>query len=165
MQIKSYKKMFFLVLFLNILASTIINSTLKKAEIFSELHKRGISLSDNQMIVMAVVGTLVTMFTFLIILVVSRFLLVLAFKIIYKGNQNKDFLNEIYFSSIGLKLIVSTIAIVTLMSGTQLGSILTNVVAIILYILYVFMNKNNKEKYKKDVIVQFVAGCLLILLI
>lgn len=165
MQIKNYKKVFFLLLFLNILSSAIINSTLKKAEIFSELHKRGISLSDNQIIVMAVVGTLVTMFTFLIILVISRFLLVLVFKVLYKGNQNKDFLNEIYFSSIGLKLMISTLAIVTLISGTQLGSILTNIIAIGLYVLYIFMNRSNREKSKKDIIVQLVIGCLLILFI
>ncbi|QWI63516.1 hypothetical protein EXW57_27645 (plasmid) [Bacillus mycoides] len=165
MQIKNYKKLFFLALFLNILSSTIINSTLKKTEIFSELHKRGISLSDNQIIVMAVVGTLVTMFTFLIILVISRFLLVLVFKVLYKGSQNKDFLNEIYFSSIGLKLMISTLAIVTLISGTQLGSILTNIITIGLYVLYIFMNRSNQEKSKKDIIVQLVIGCLLILFI
>ncbi|MDT2173456.1 hypothetical protein, partial [Paenibacillus larvae] len=64
------------------------------------------------------------------------------FKIVFKKGDRK-LINEIYFVSVGSKLIFSTVAIVTLFSATSWTFIFTSSCGIILYVIYLFANKQN----------------------
>ncbi|AQT85635.1 hypothetical protein ERICIV_00827 [Paenibacillus larvae subsp. larvae] len=62
MKMKKYKTVFFLILFVNILTTIVINSTVRKSEIFNEAITKGISLTHNQMTVVAMVSSIFTVF-------------------------------------------------------------------------------------------------------
>ncbi|MDI3311568.1 MAG: hypothetical protein QJR05_09125 [Thermoanaerobacterium sp.] len=161
---KKYKTFFFLSLFVYILAYSIINSTINRGYILSSINKH---LSSGQMIIAIITGTAISIFTLFIFLVLARLLLVFLFKIIYKNNVDENFLNEIYFTSAGLKLLISMITVLTLISGTTLGWIIANAVAILLYFIFVFFNKVNIDvkRSRKKIIIQSVVGALVILFI
>ncbi|MDT2248093.1 hypothetical protein P7H16_15675 [Paenibacillus larvae] len=163
---KKYKTAFFLILFLNILTTIVINSTARKSEIFNEAITKGISLTHNQMTVVAMVSSIFTVFLLSVFLILARLLLILMFKIVFKKGDRK-LINEIYFVSVGSKLIFSTVAIVTLFSATSWTFIFTSSCGIILYVIYLFANKQNtiSGRTKKENIFQLITGCLLILLI
>ncbi|ARF70655.1 hypothetical protein B7C51_24580 (plasmid) [Paenibacillus larvae subsp. pulvifaciens] len=163
---KKHKLAFFFILFLYILASIVMNSTVRKSEIFNEAINKGISLTHNQVTVLAVVSSIFTVLLLSIFLILARLLLILMSKIVFK-KEDKKLINEIYFVSVGSKLIFSTIAIVTLFSTTSWNFILTSSCAIILYVIYFFTNKQNNisERPKKEIMFQVITGCLLILFI
>lgn len=167
MKMKKYKTVFFLILFVNILTTIVINSTVRKSEIFNEAITKGISLTHNQMTVVAMVSSIFTVFLLSVFLILARLLLILIFKIVFKKKGDKKLINEIYFISVGSKLIFSTVAIVSLFSATSWTFIFTSSCAIILYIIYLFANKQNtiSGRTKKENIFQLITGCLLILLI
>lgn len=73
---------------------------------------------------------------------VSNVLIFAAFIEALKIGDRK-LINEIYFVSIGSKLIFSTVAVLTLISATSWNFIFASVGAIILYIIYFFANKQN----------------------
>lgn len=151
---------------MNILTTIVINSTARKSEIFNEAITKGISLTHNQMTVVAMVSSIFTVFLLSVFLILARLLLILMFKIVFKKGDRK-LINEIYFVSVGSKLIFSTVAIVTLFSATSWTFIFTNSCGIILYVIYLFANKQNtiSGRTKKENIFQLITGCLLILLI
>lgn len=151
---------------MNILTTIVINSTARKSEIFNEAITKGISLTHNQMTVVAMVSSIFTVFLLSVFLILARLLLILMFKIVFKKGDRK-LINEIYFVSVGSKLIFSTVAIVTLFSVTSWTFIFTSSCGIILYVIYLFANKQNtiSGRTKKENIFQLITGCLLILLI
>lgn len=151
---------------MNILTTIVINSTARKSEIFNEAITKGISLTHNQMTVVAMVSSIFTVFLLSVFLILARLLLILMFKIVFKKGDRK-LINEIYFVSVGSKLIFSTVAIVTLFSATSWTFIFTSSCGIILYVIYLFANKQNtiSGRTKKENIFQLITGCLLILLI
>ncbi|MEV3398944.1 hypothetical protein ABNB80_14210 [Paenibacillus larvae] len=151
---------------MNILTTIVINSTARKSEIFNEAITKGISLAHNQMTVVAMVSSIFTVFLLSVFLILARLLLILMFKIVFKKGDRK-LINEIYFVSVGSKLIFSTVAIVTLFSATSWTFIFTSSCGIILYVIYLFANKQNtiSGRTKKENIFQLITGCLLILLI
>lgn len=151
---------------MNILTTIVINSTARKSEIFNEAITKGISLTHNQMTVVAMVSSIFTVFLLSVFLILASLLLILMFKIVFKKGDRK-LINEIYFVSVGSKLIFSTVAIVTLFSATSWTFIFTSSCGIILYVIYLFANKQNtiSGRTKKENIFQLITGCLLILLI
>lgn len=163
---KKYKTAFFLILFLNILTTIVINSTARKSELLNEVTNKGISLAHNQMTVVVVVSSIFTVFLLSVFLILARLLLILMFKIVFKKGDRK-LINEIYFVSVGSKLIFSTVAIVTLFSATSWTFIFTSSCGIILYVIYLFANKQNtiSGRTRKEIMFQVITGCLLILFI
>ncbi|AQR79290.1 hypothetical protein ERIC1_1c34170 [Paenibacillus larvae subsp. larvae DSM 25719] len=123
-------------------------------------------MTHNQMTVVAMVSSIFTVFLLSVFLILARLLLILMFKIVFKKGDRK-LINEIYFVSVGSKLIFSTVAIVTLFSATSWTFIFTSSCGIILYVIYLFANKQNtiSGRTKKENIFQLITGCLLILLI
>ncbi|MDR5601299.1 hypothetical protein [Paenibacillus larvae] len=74
---------------------------------------------------------------------VSNVLLIFAAFIEALKIGDRKLINEIYFVSIGSKLIFSTVAVLTLILATSWNFIFASVGAIILYIIYFFANKQN----------------------
>lgn len=156
-QNKHKKSFFFIALIFEILALVIVNSTYNRSSMvdgFSKNEKNGA----------LIIGIISSIFILSVILIIARFSLILVLKLVCREAYNTNLLNDIYYISAGIKLIFSMIAVVTLISGTTLGYITTNILSIFFYALYLFY-KNKLKDSKGSIILQTILGILIILFI
>ncbi|WP_251861364.1 hypothetical protein [Clostridium sp. Marseille-Q2269] len=163
MKSKKQKTVFFINVIIYILTLFTLNCTIRKNEVGSIMKLSG-KVSDNVLIATILIGSLVTVFILVVILVLARFLLQLVFKLAYKGNKDKSFLNESYFVPLSIKIFLLIVLQIIMASGFIVKSVWISLLALTGYVIYIFVFKikSDIEKNNKDMVFQIITGALLI---
>mgnify|MGYP000864639093 CR=1 FL=1 len=163
MKSEKQKNIFFGTLVIYILSLVILNCTIRRNEVGS-IMKLPSKVSDNALTAAIIIGSLVTVFVLVVILVLARFILQLVFKIIYKGNKDRALLNETYFVPLTIKIFFLILLQFIEASGFTVKSIWASLAAIVGYAVYLFAFKgrNDVEKNNNDMVFQIFTGALLI---
>lgn len=163
MKSEKQKDIFFVTLAIYILSLVILNCTIRRNEV-EFIMKLPSKVSDDVLTVAIIIGSLVSVFVFVVILILDRFILQIIFKIIYKESMDRTLLNETYFVPLTIKIFFRTLLQFIEVSGVTVKSIGTSLAAIIGYAIYLFAFRKNDVENNSNIIFKFFTGILLIFL-
>lgn len=162
MNSKMQKNIFFVTLIIYSLTLLVLNCTIRMDEV-KDLMNLTSEIPENAIMGAIIIGSLVTILMLAVILILARFLLQIAFKIIYKDNKDRSLLNEVYFVPLTIKIFFLIVLQFIMVAGFNVKPIWISLTAIISYCVYIFVFKgrNDVEKNNNRVF-EIITGIVLI---